>query len=278
MDTHVAISKTPQVFAPGIYPGLDEETYHASAGVSVSKLKVFAKAPAKARWGTNIETEALKFGRLAHCAILEPHELERRFFVSQLERFDPRSSAYKDQLFKAGGREIVKQEDADNARWMRDAIYAQSPARELLTTGPLAVEQSMYWKDPETGLLCRGRCDATRLDAPIFLDLKTVEDASKDAFSRAVHEYKYHWQDATYRDGSPVAGGPAVEAFVFMAVEKVRPWLVGCYEVDADALRLGREKVGFYLEQWKICEELDSWPGYSNQIESISLPSYAFAG
>lgn len=263
---------------PGLYDAIPEEQYHASPGVSVSRLKTFAKAPAKARYGKNKETGSLRFGSLIHTAILEPDQLDLRYMVSDLERFDPRTAAYKEESLKARGRELVKRAEYEEALRIQDAVHAHPSAGALLK-GDLRVEQSFYWIDPETGLLCRGRADGLHMDMRAIVDLKSTQDASPDrrGFAMSCGEYKYHWQDAFYREGIEAVTGWEPEAFVFIAVEKDRPYLVGTYELEPVAVERGREDVHEQLRAYAKCLKDDYWPGYSGDIEPLAMPTWAYA-
>ncbi|WP_431860084.1 PD-(D/E)XK nuclease-like domain-containing protein [Azospirillum sp.] len=259
---------------PGIYPNIPEDEYHASNGVSVSKLKIFAKAPAKARYGEKKEAKALSFGSLIHCAVLQSHLLETLYHPCDLERLNPRDGAYKEEAAKAMGRELVKRPEFENALRIRDAVHKHPVAAELLKP-QLLVEQSFYWIDEETGLLCRGRADGIRPEMRILVDLKSTEDASEVEFGWSCRNYKYHWQDAFYRDGVEAACGWTPEAFIFLAVEKEAPFLVGAYELSPADLEEGRQEVRAQLTRYADCQRNNDWPGYSPTLETLTLPRRA---
>lgn len=255
---------------PGVYDGIPEDHYHSSDGVSVSRLKRFAEAPAKARFGVQKETPALALGSLIHCAVLEPAELEHRYQVTDLDRRG--TKAWDAAEAAAGGRELVKRADWDEALAIRDAVHKHPVARELLS-GPLLVEQSMYWIDEETGLLCRGRTDGMRVDMRVLIDVKSTTDASPGGFARTVTDYFYDWQDAFYRAGINRSAGWTPEAFIFVAVEKEPPYLVGAYEVDPADLEAARDDLREQLAHYAECLRTDTWPGYSETLELVRLPA-----
>lgn len=167
---------------PGIYDGIPADEYHAGDGVSVSTLKRFAEAPAKALV-KRPDTPALAKGTLVHTAVLEPELLEQQFQPTDIERRGTKAWDAAEAAAKAAGRELVKRADWDEAMRMRDAVQAHAVARELLGPG-LLTEQSIYWIDPITGLLCKGRCDGLRLDMRIIVDVKTTIDASPKGFGK----------------------------------------------------------------------------------------------
>lgn len=264
---------------PGLYGEIPEDQYHGGDGVSVSRLKLLAEpgGPAKVKYGYRKESPSLRFGTLIHSAILEPHHIERRFHVVDLARLDGRTKAYQAEEEKACGREIVKRGDLDEALRIRDAVMRHPIARELLDGhNAVATEVSAYWIDEATGLLCRGRVDAMRRDMRILIDLKSCAGADREEFGKSVNNYRYHWQTAFYEDGvSAAPGGFPPEAFVFLAVEKEPPYLVGAYEVEPGDVDLGRDEVRIQLERYAECVRTDHWPGLSETLETVSLPPWA---
>ena len=50
---------------------------------------------------------------------------------------------------------------------------------------------------------------------------------------------------------------------------------VGVYELDNDACGVGEELRQRDMQRIKTCKKRDEWPGYSNDISTLSLPRYA---
>lgn len=67
----------------GIFPNESFETYKSRHGLNQSALKSFAKSPAHYLHGLtdNRETDAMRLGTAAHCAVLEPDRFARDFVV-----------------------------------------------------------------------------------------------------------------------------------------------------------------------------------------------------
>ncbi len=255
-----------------MFPGIDAEDYHASPGISTSKLKLFAEpgGPAKVRYGRRKDTEALKFGSLFHTAVLEPHLLEDLYCPTNLDRAG--TKAWDAAQLAAGGRELVKIEIYEQALRMRDAVSRHPGARQLNEHPRRLVENSFWWTDPATGLLRRGRADGLIPDWHIIYDFKSCVDADLDSFSQSIGNYRYHWQDVGYKDGVAAAAGWQPEVFVFIAVEKDEPHLIGFYEIPAKDQEIGRDEVRVELRRWLECERTDTWPGYPEELTPCPLP------
>lgn len=90
-----------------------------------------------------------------------------------------------------GDRAIVTADEMAQAEAIRDAVMSHPAAGKLLAPGAGIAELSAYWRDQETGVLCRCRPDFWRHDGTI-VDLKTARDASPDGFSRSIDSWRYY--------------------------------------------------------------------------------------
>ena len=115
----------------------------------------------------------------------------------------------------------------------------------------------------------RCKCRPDWWNGDIVIDLKTTQDASPRGFAKSVANFRYHVQQMHYLRGTNAA------RFIFIAVEKEYPFAVGVYELDNDACGVGEELRQRDMQRIKTCKQRDEWPGYSNDISSLSLPPYA---
>lgn len=256
---------------PGCYSGYPEAEYHASEGLSVSRLKRHRKAALLSTVEQDEETRDQKLGTLIHCVALEPDSFAKRFVINDDNR---NSNAFKAVKAKADadGKEVVKQQDYDNARRIRDAIMAHPEAGRILAPGPsLLVEQSFYWVDPATGILCRGRADAIRLDWRAIGDLKSTEDASAEGFARSCTKYLYDWQQAYYQEGIEASCGWMPEAFFFIAVEKKPPFLVKPWVIHPDDVDRAYDEVCEARAHYRRCLDAGHFPGLGNDVGTLRI-------
>jgi hypothetical protein len=66
--------------------------------------------------------------------------------------------------------------------------------------------------------------------------------------------------------------------FVIIAVEKEPPYVRRRATASARALStLAREQVKGLLRTYAMCEALDSWPAFGDDVKDISLPTWAFS-
>lgn len=245
--------------------------YHSDPAVSASHLKAVMQSPYHywARYldprRTPVEpTAAMKLGSLVHCAVLEPSELASRYGVC-----GPRNTkAGKEQAeqMAAAGIEAVTASDMLTANCMADSVHRHPAASALLAQGK--AEQSFWWDDIATGLRCKCRPDW--FDGFTVVDLKTTTDASPKGFARSIAGFSYHVQASHY-----LAGLPDAKQFIFIAVETTAPYAVAVYQLDAAAMAVANELRQHNMRVIADCHATNEWPGYGNQCQTLSLPSWA---
>lgn len=271
----------------GIIKGIENEAYHAGPGESSSTLKKANRSIAHylaGKTAPDSPTEAMRFGTQAHTLLLEGETvfLSRYFVVP--EGIDRRTKAGKEAfeavILENQGKEAIKFDDYATLFEMREAFERHPIARELVTGG---IELSAYWKDPRSDLLCKAKADCFRPDGMI-VDLKTTDDASPEQFPTSCARFDYALSAAFYLDGFRQAieqsgnrNVQAPDAFVFLAVEKSRPYGIGCYVIEPEDLAKGRMKYERALARIKEYESQGAkgYCGYLPQIQSITLPAWA---
>lgn len=180
---------------------------------------------------------------------------------------------------RARGAVPLKPDEYDQVHEMAEAIRTHPVAAKLLRRGRGMPEQSLFWKDSPTGVIRRARLDWLPAAGPgrlIVPEYKTARSADLESIPRAMHDYGYHQQAAWYLSGIKALGlaGDAKPAFVFIVQEKTAPYLVTVFEPDAMALRIGAHRNRQALELYAACRTSGHWPGYSEQIELLSVPPW----
>jgi len=230
---------------PGVYFSISNEDYHRGEGISKSQLDDVAISMAVYQWRKDApedeeKKEPLTVGTALHCALLEPDEFRSRFICSP--DFNRRTNTGKEEerafLGRAAdaGKTVLSAEVWRKLILMRDSTFAHPSARWLLEQ-PGHAEASMYWLDNETGVLCRTRPDKFLSTMPVIIDVKKVSDMSR--FPRHIAEFRYHVQDAFYREGFRQNYGET-PMFVFIVVSEsvdcgrypVRVYSLSAYDVD----------------------------------------------
>ena len=246
--------------------------YHADPAVSASHVKAVMQSPYH-YWSRYLDpqrpivepTAAMKLGSLAHCAVLEPDELSKRYAIAP----DRRSNAGKAVAAEmaTNGIEAVSEPEMTLALNMAASVRSHSQASLLLSDGK--AEHSFWWNDLATGLRCKCRPDWYQNTT--IVDLKTCQDASPNGFARACAAFGYHTQAAHYLKGT------FADRFVFIAVEKTYPYAVGVYQLNAASMAAGAEQCRIGLQAISDCRAINEWPGYTVGIETIAMPNWALS-
>jgi exodeoxyribonuclease VIII len=264
---------------PGIYFDISNEDYHAGDGVSKSQLDFLAKSPALLQWVKDAPEDeekksALDMGTALHCLLLEPDEFDKRFIIApEFNRRTSQGKADEEAFLKSvadRGATVMTAEEGRKLRLMRESAMAHPVGRFLLeATGHCEV--SMYWNDEATGELCRIRPDKWLPDHRIIVDVKKVGDM--DRFARHVDEFRYHLQEAMYREGALRTTGEQ-HSFVFLAVSEsidCGRYPVRVFELDPPDAAAGSALFRRDLNTYHRCRQSDEWNG----IETLKRPDWA---
>ena len=249
-----------------------EREYRAADGYSQSDLKLALDCPqrlyaSKFQGVRMLETPAMAEGTMIHSAVLEPDSFESNYAVC-----GPRNTK--------AGKEQARQIEAANIKpithtqWtkamnVRLAVAQNPVVSHLLSAGE--PEVSVFGQDEETGLQIKGRLDWICPDGTI-VDIKTVGagKAGPYDFAKQIASFKYHLQAAHYMELA------SSERFIFVAIEREAPHLVAAYEIDQAALTEGENLRRRALRVVADCVSNDNWPGYTPELQTLSLPAWAF--
>ncbi len=151
---------------------------------------------------------------------------------------------------------------------MKQKVLSETTTKEIVTGA--RVEQSIFWIDPETQMLCKCRPDIWHDN--FIVDLKTTEDASEAEFRRSIAKYGYHIQLGMIQEGLKHQENIDMRNFLFLAQEKKEPNLNAVYQLDEESIAIGIQEFKETLWEIKECHEKDYFPGYSTKM--ISLPAW----
>ena len=249
--------------------------YHAHPARNKSYLwELYNKTPYHAQNMQIETTTSMDLGTAAHIAVLEPEK-----FLGQVIKGpeDRRGNKWKDiqQEAEAYGKLALTSGDYEKVLYMRDSAHRLPIVRQL-TDGKQMVEVSAFWQDEATGIDCRVRPDLYHPGLAIMADLKTTSDAGRNAFEKSVANFGYHVQEAMYSAGWPLAGGGVVDGFIFIAVENVHPFAAAIYELRPSAKIEGGAIYRKALTLHKQCVDSNSWPGYSQEVQELDIPRWAY--
>lgn len=254
---------------------LSNEQYHGAEGVSRSTLwNMFSRTPAHAMFSERKSSDAMSFGSAAHMAILEPSVFDKTY-ARLPDGYNGTTRAGKEAkaAIEADRKIPLKPDDYDAVKSLAANVWSVDIVKKALSGSQF--EQSAFWNDETTGLVCKCRPDAYNPSLRIMVDAKTTVNASVAEFAKSIAKYGYHMQQSYYRDGWQLAGGGDVDAFIFIAIESEKPYAFSIYELDVEDEEIGRAIYRNTLIEYARCKELNVWPAYPQGVQRISLPKWA---
>lgn len=263
-------------FEDGVYD-ISNEQYHASEGISRSKLMLLDKSPYHFWYETlsglavrKPATPSMNIGSAFHTLLLEPNKFSSEFAVSPA--VDRRTSAGK-EVWAAFNEQnshkiILTADQYEQVLVMVEHINKHEIVQTLLDEA--VFEQSVYWTDEETGLQFKTRPDIW--SSKMVVDLKTTTDANPHSFTRSALNYGYFVQAGMAYEGCKALGKP-FEMFVILACEKEVPHVPAVFMMDDEALQFGIDQFNSYKRKLKKCLIENKWPGYP--VQELSVPKYA---
>lgn len=257
------INRQPEGIKPGIYYDLPADIYHADPALSSSGLKLLLKNPLY-YWDSSPlnphrkqkDTISMKIGRAIHTMLLEPDKFDKEFIVlppvndikidsevwGKLSLTEdaadfklPKKTA---KVVKYAGKKIVISEDKFN-----DIATAVDTVKNDLSIAGLISgghpEVSIFWRDQETGIMCRVRFDYLRPGWDF--DLKSTTNSSMEHIGFAISDYRYDISCAMYAEGRSVAGlkEDNHRGSVLLFLEKESPYLANAVRLSDDIMSKG---------------------------------------
>jgi len=257
---------------------MTNEEYHAHEAISKSKLDAARKS------GRHLydmlhgppreSTAAFDLGTALHASAL-PGESVDEVAVRMPEGMKKTTKEGKAFVANNNGKIILSHSDC----YLLDEMMASlehHPFTRQLVWGILKgkAEQSFFCTDEATGLELKARPDFIFDDLSLIIDLKTTVDASPKGFQRSVANYRYYVQASHYLDVVEGATGTRPQAFLFVAVEKSRPFNASVYMADSQMIEIGKQHAREDLDNIAKWMAEGNYPGYSERVEEISLPRW----
>ena len=260
---------------PGVSIKFSE--YSDSPGCNFSTLKHMAVSPRHYRHALESPKEdsvAMLLGRATHTAVFEHKRFQLEFAVWSDSR---RTNAYKEfaEECAAQGRSVLKDDEYEVVMAIRDSVRGTLPVAKLLEKG--RPEISLFWRNPQTGIECKGRLDWIAGRTAI-LDLKTTTSIDEGWFSQQAWRMKYFHQAGMYREGYAVSSGRGtILPFGIIAVERKPPHACRLFWLDEDSLERAHDEYLSWLEQVRNCTETGVWPGPLPLETELKAPGWVIA-
>jgi exodeoxyribonuclease VIII len=275
---NINIKPGSDLYEPGVYD-IKSEEYHASNGISRSMLTEFNKTPYhfykkfidQVQPQNNKDSKAIFLGSALHTLILEPENFNNEYqIIDKIDRRTKEGKKYFELIeLNLGNKKIITQDEFKIISDMNMSLKLNNKIIQLISGG--MYERSLYWKDPETEILCKCRPDVWQNE--FIVDLKTTSCADYREFQRSLYNYGYHIQCAMIHEAFKHLFNIDMRNFIFVVVENTEPYATAIYQLDEAALDQSVEIFKNKLMELKQCYDKNEWPSYPTQI--LTLPNYA---
>ncbi|WHZ35726.1 PD-(D/E)XK nuclease-like domain-containing protein [Sagittula sp. MA-2] len=284
--------------APGVHADIPDSRYHADTlaeapSLSNSIAKELLRSPLHAwtkhpRLNPDWEPDDRKtfdIGRAAHSAVLgrgaEYVAIPEKLLSSNGAASTKAAKEWIEEARDAG-KTPLKAAEVDQVNRMAEKLRLRL-AEYGITLDPARSEMTAIAEID--GVTCRCRVDnapvkpmripGVPMPRLVMIDFKTCEDASPEAFRRAVENYGYDFQNAFYREVWEEASGEARD-MLFVFQEKAAPQEVCVVHLlnepghSGDFGEDARAKTAAARALWAECLSRNEWPGYPNGIVTLT--------
>jgi exodeoxyribonuclease VIII len=260
-----------------IIENMSNEDYHKREEISKSQLDLIAQSPSTFQWAKNLPrstTKAFDFGEAGHAIILEPSRWESEYVLPlEIPRRSNAEKAEHAAFAEANADKIIlDRKDYDMVLACRESIMAEPTAR-MIIEGSARTEVSFFNKDETTGMGQRCRLDLDFLERGIIADLKFIDKIEN--FSKHIHEYRYHVQDAHYKEvvAAEIQSVPDDLTFIFIVCGKAKNGgrhPVRVFELKENAKEIGMQLRNRDMAKYAECMASNNWI----EISEIDLPGW----
>lgn len=259
---------------------MTESEYRNHPALNWSLLKELQKSPAHFQYRRQVpldDSPALRIGRALHCSVLQPEQWHSEYILRPKFAGTGAVAARKQWEEQHCEMTQLSDDEMQTVIGMSDAISSQQTVSILLEDCNFrehALFATHISPSSESTVEIKGKIDAYSKALKCLVDVKTCQDASREACSRLIFNYGYHCQLAFYKMLAEANGLP-VESCVLIFVEKSAPHGVAAYYLSETALAAGQETAENLLDRYITCSGRNQWPGYPDVISEISLPRWA---
>ncbi|HEY3430488.1 MAG TPA: PD-(D/E)XK nuclease-like domain-containing protein [Cyclobacteriaceae bacterium] len=288
----------------GIYNDISIQDYHEKfkESISATGIKLAKKSLKLWKWMQTHpnETKAhFEFGNAFELALLDKENFKSQVAILQTKYWVEKAMQEKPELkvpkssacYKAEESKFVSMNEGkyiipdvgpqsfESIEYMLESCYRDSTIQKLITN--TEYQLSLFWTDPETGIMLKTRPDVCKRKKNVVVNLKTAIDGSPSAFSKDLAKYDYALQAAIEIRGCIATElMPWVDNYFWLVVEKEPPYNATLYEFDKSDQQYSLDELDYLLSKIKRAREEDLYPGYTDRasneygILTAQIPAY----
>jgi hypothetical protein len=252
---------------------MSNEDYHASMGLSNSGVTEILYDPEVYYYKylsgmyDREESSQMKIGTAIHCAVLEPQRFIETYRQIPSDIKVRKGKKWDKILDDNPGKIFIKQKEYANAINIKNKLSYSLIFQE--TFDPCNVEHSIFFTYDDIYLKSR----PDYYNDKYVVDIKKTKSIKYDSFSNSIYTYNYHSQAAMQIDALKCVDGKD-RIHLFLAIEENPPHLFKFYQLDNQAIALGRERYQIAAYIYDKCTETNIWSNQEDEIDIINLPSW----
>lgn len=258
----------------GVHPEMPSAEYHAiSDAIGSSSLMAMDQSPRHFHhaWTTPGEsTPARTKGTMLHSLLLEqdighyiPRPLNEK---GDLVRSN--SKEYAEFLAANPGKTPIHPDDYEPMYQMLTAFCENKRAMDMMNGA--RIENSVFAKDPETGLLLKARPDIW--GTGYMADLKSTSNIR--GFERQIFREMYDVRLAHYAKVIEYTTGEMIEEFFFISYESGAPYCSKIFLMRKSDMEAAKAKWRTLINQVSVCIKNRAWPGFEDSIHLVVRPKF----
>lgn len=260
---------------------MSDDEYFALKAISASQIKQYDKgaywfwksSPFNPEKAPEKASDALAFGKLCHCMLLEPDAVDERFMVVDFGKTRT-TKKYTEAVETYPGFEIVTQDEMDRATKMIGEI-GRHPLASRIIAGATA-EMPYTWTDKETGLPCKCKIDAIKRtkNGIVVIDYKTSSDIQ--SVLNWPQKLQYPLQAEFYSRAVKEKYGedPCEFIFIIQSNKEGEEDVIAVANVEYDTGLVAKDIVKSHmnsiatrLKLWNESQDRSIWAAYPNRVE-----------
>jgi exodeoxyribonuclease VIII len=275
----------------GIYTDITIKEYHGNrTHISSTNLRKARRSLKEFRFyqdgKISEEKSCFDFGNAFELALIDKKGFENHVAIMQdqvwinealeekPELKSPRSSKKYQELFKGftdenKGKYLINDtgnESFETIEYMLTSCYQDRVIKKLLEN--IEYQTSIFWTDKVTGLRLKTRPDVCKLNKNVVVDVKTADDGSPEAFSKALANYDYPFQACMQIDGVQQSGYMTVDSYFWLVVEKKPPYNATLYQFSPEDIRYCMDEYTYVKECIRKAYESNLFPGYTQRSDN----------
>lgn len=266
---------------------MTDAEYFSIKALSASQIKQYDKG---AYWFWRVspfnpskepekETDAIIFGKLCHCLLLEPGKVREEYKIEDFGA-SRKNKRYEEAKKENPGKIIITNDELERAVKMIEGIKGHELASTILNGA--SAEMPILWTDEATGMPCKAKLDAIKRtkNGLVVIDYKT--SSSIDDVLKYGQKLQYPIQMSFYNMAVKAKYGeePCEFVFVIQSNKEGEEDIVCVANVEKDTQLAAKSLMKSYIEQIKMkLEEWDKtkdptiWAAYPER-ELISYSNY----